>query len=72
MEMNAELLTLFGNFVGFGVVVYLLDKSHKAANADREWMKQVLWYLIQQQDPDNVKRSTMPLPPLDPPPASRP
>jgi hypothetical protein len=44
--MTPELLTLFGNFIGFGVMVWLVQDMRKEAREDREWMKTVLLLLI--------------------------
>lgn len=50
--MDPAFLTVFGNFIGFGVVVWLLIKQGEEAKADREWMKQTLTYLIRRDDPN--------------------
>jgi len=42
-----QILNLIINGGGFAVVVYLLQQQQHEARADREWMKSILWYLIQ-------------------------
>lgn len=50
--MTAEqILNLVINGGGFAVVVYLLQQQQREARADREWMKSVLWFLIQTNVP---------------------
>jgi len=55
--MTPELLTVFGNFIGFGVVVYLLEQSRREivsmrqeSREDRQQLWELLAHLIREQD----------------------
>lgn len=55
--MTPELVTVFGNFIGFGVVVYLLEQSRREivnmrqeAREDRQQLWELLAHLIRAQD----------------------